>query len=152
MLHAMTSDERSTRADANLEAAMQARALADPRPWLRARLRLLRERDPEAFERALVHYQEELLPGVAGGDDPVAAWIAYGRAVGEWTGTGRTVAVDPSGRAAAWSAPHRDDLLVLHLPDAGDAPALAIMSPARPTPAQRAALDLLVLGREGLTG
>jgi len=144
----MTNDEQRARADEKLEAALAERALADPRPWLRDRLRLLRERSPDAFEAALAHYQGELLPAVAGGADPVAAWIGYGRALGEWTAPGRTVAVDPSGRSRAWEAPHRDDLLVLHLPEAAEAPALCILGPARPTPAQRAALELLVLGRE----
>lgn len=144
----MSTDEQSARADANLETALAARGLADPRPWLRDRLRRLRERNPEAFEEALAHYRGELLPTVAEGGDPVDAWVTYGHALGEWTGPGRTVAIDPTGRAAAWSPPHGDHLLVLHLPEADDAPALTIMAPAHPTPAQRAALELLVLGRE----
>jgi hypothetical protein len=138
------------RADARLEAALSERALADPRDGFRARLRWLRETNPELFERAARHYEDEVLPGLAGEEDPVEAWVEYGRYVEELVAPGRTVAIDEFGRAVPYVRPLIPELLVLHVPEDRDAAAVTLAMPRAPSPAQRATCDLLVRGRLSL--
>jgi hypothetical protein len=72
------ADDPKTRADARLEAALETATVRDPRPLYRPILRYLRERDPSAFERAIRHFDEELVPAVAGDADPLTAWLDFG--------------------------------------------------------------------------
>ncbi len=117
--------------------------LADPRKELRDRLRWLKGAHPEAFERAVRYYEERTLPQLAEGD-PLAAWVEYARELGELTAEGRVVSVDATGRARAWSG---EADLVLFVPSDDRETAFAALSPAEPSPAQRATYDLLVRGR-----
>ena len=91
-----------------------------------------------------------MLPDLAEGEDPVGAWIEYGRYLADLVSPGRAVAIDALGRADAWAPAGGGPLLVLHLPDDRTGAAQALVAPLEPTPAQRAAHDLLVLGRLGL--
>jgi hypothetical protein len=143
-------EQLRSRADARLDSALVARGLADPRETYRGRLRALREASPELFATALRHYEEVVLPDLAEGEDPVGAWIEYGRYLADLVSPGRAVAIDALGRADAWAPAGAGPLLVLHLPDDRTGAAQALVAPLEPTPAQRAAHDLLVLGRLGL--
>ena len=136
------------RADARLETALQDADQQDPRPLYRPALRHLRDREPEAFQDALRYFEEELIPAVAGETDPLAAWLDYGRRLARALGEGRLVELDSTGRARPVRDPGEARGLVLHLPDDTAAPALALRSPRDPSPAQRAALELLVQGRQ----
>jgi hypothetical protein len=93
------SEQAKERADARLLEAFAREGIEDNRPAYRQRLRQLRDRNPAAFERALRHYEDEVLPALGVEDDPVAAWIAYGVWLGELDGPGRLLAVDADGRA-----------------------------------------------------
>lgn len=142
------SDDLRARADARLERALETAAIRDPRPLLRPVLRQLKERDDAAFRSALHHYDNVLLPAVAGTGDAVSEWRAYARLLATLAGAGRTVAVDGSGRAATVSADAApESALLLHLPDDGAAPTVVLHCPRDPTPAQEASLELLVHGR-----
>jgi|GEM_PF-2158500 len=129
-------------------------ALADPRAAYRAYLRTLRERDAEAFERAVALY-DDLVQHIAGGADAREQWLEYGTALAALV-EGRLVRIDRNGLAA----PHQNALdadddpppLVLHLPDRTSMPALPVALPARPSPAQQATLALLIEGRQELEG
>lgn len=150
-------------ATARLEAALAASSVRDPRAAFRAALRALKEDRPESFQDALRYYETVLVPRIAEQDeDPVAAWLAYGRRIAELSGSGRTWRVDPSGRAretheapsspddgapAGAAAPASD--LLLFVPDRPTAPVVPLSGPAEPTAAQQASLDLLVFGRLG---
>lgn len=138
----------SARADARLEAALQDADHADPRPLYRPALRYLRDRNPDAFQDALRYYEGELIPAVAGEADPLAAWLDYGRRLARALGTGRLVELDSTGRARPVGDPEDARGLVLHLPDDGSAPALALRRPRDPSKAQQAAFELLVQGRQ----
>lgn len=146
----MTDDARA-RADARLEAALDSASARDPRPFYRAVLRHLRERDDQGFRRALRYYEEELVPAVAGEADPLAAWAEYGGVLASVLGAGQTVELDGTGRArrleSAESAIGAEGL-VLHIPDATDAPVLVLRYPKDPSAAQHAAYELLVQGRQ----
>jgi hypothetical protein len=140
------------RADARLEEALERAALRDPRPFFRDRLRLLKDREPEAFEEARRYAEEALLPRVAAeGSDPVAEWFAYGERLAELGGPGRTVSVHPGGRARTFAPPLHPDHLVLHLPDDTRTPALMLLAPQHLSPAQQATYDLLVEGKLALS-
>ena len=141
------SDDLRARADARLEAALAESPWRDPRPYLRHALKQLKERDPAAFERALAHFDATLIPAVAAEADPMAEWLEYGRLLGSLAGTGRVVAIDGSGRAATPESTPAADSLLLHLPDAPEAPAVVLRCPRDATPAQEASMELLVLGR-----
>jgi hypothetical protein len=130
-------------AEARLEEAAAALRLADPRPALRERLRLLREAQPDAFRRAIDHYETTVLPALAG-DDPLAAWLEYGRFIGQLTSNGRLTAIDSTGRAAPHRPPAAAGIVVLYLPEDTAVDALLLASPREPSAAQQAAIQLLV--------
>lgn len=133
-------------ADRRLEETLERERIADPRESLRARLRALR--GTAHFDRAVAHYQEALLPGVANGTlDPLAAWLEYGRLIAG-AAPGREVAVDVDGRDGAELADPAS--LLLHVPEERGAPVTPLRAPADPSPAQRATLALLVEGRTRL--
>lgn len=142
----MTDDEKS-RADARLETALGAADQRDPRPFFRTALKHLRERDDEGFRRALRYFEDELVPAVAGDADPLAAWADYGAVLARAVGPGRTVELDPTGRARDVETAAGSRGLVLHIPNATDAPVLVLRCPRNPAPAQHAARELLVDGR-----
>jgi hypothetical protein len=143
----MTEDLRR-RADERLESTLaETGELQDPRPFFRPVLRHLRNGDPSAFDRALSHFESTLIPGVAAGGDPVAAWLAYAELLAAALGPGRRVEVDASGRAHDLADLAGAGGLVLHIPDADDAPVLVMRCPARPSSAQNATVELLVAGR-----
>ena len=70
-------------ADSRLEAALTAAGLEDSRPALRARLKLLRERDAAAFEQAVRRYEDEIVPALAEATSPLDAWLEYAKLLGE---------------------------------------------------------------------
>jgi hypothetical protein len=112
-------------------------------------MRQLRETDESAFRRAREHYETRLLPTVARDDtDPLAEWLDYGRVLAELASPGRTVEIDPSGRALPYSQPVSPDRLVLHLPTSARDPAILVGLPTTLSPAQRATYSLLVKGEK----
>lgn len=141
-------DDDKARADARLEAALEGSGQRDPRPFFRLALKHLRERDDEAFRRALRYYEEELVPAVAGDSDPLSAWAAYGAVLARSTGPGRTVELDATGLARDVESAVGADGLVLYIPEATDAPVLVLRYPREAAPAQHAACELLVSGRQ----
>lgn len=139
------------KADALFEQAVRARGARDPRDFFRERLRELKARDAEAYRRAVARYEEELIPSIASGEaEPLAAWQEYGRFLAELTAPGRTVEIDPAGRARDYDPPAPDDRLVLHLPDSRKLKALLVALPPALSPAQKATYDLLVAGKTRL--
>ena len=150
----MTSTEQTedprARADRLLEAALERTGARDPRPACRERLRELKGVDAAAFERAVGHYRDRLVPSIVAGEEPLAAWVEYGRAIAELTFEGRTVAVDRTGLAREYATPPDPEALVLHLPKGGRRRALVVALPREPSSAQRATRDLLVDGRSNL--
>lgn len=140
--------DTKTRADARLEAALADADQADPRPLFRPALKYLRAHRPDAFQAALRHFEDELLPAAAGEADPLAAWLEYGRHLARALGDGRLVELDSTGRARPVTDPAVARGLVLHVPDDAGAPALTLRYPSEPSKAQRAAFELLVEGRQ----
>jgi hypothetical protein len=142
------ADDLKSRADARLAAALAADAApADPRPLFRPVLRHLREHDPAAFTRAIAHFEDVLVPAVAEGGDPLAAWMEYGLLLAAALGGGRMLEVDPTGFARPVPDPNSSGQLVLHVPDSETAPVLVLRHPASPSAAQVATVELLVDGR-----
>lgn len=137
-------------ADRRLEAALEETGARDPRGACRERLRGLKAIDAAAFEQAIGHYRERLIPSIIAGEEPFAAWVEYGRTIAELTFHGRTVAIDRTGLAREYSTPADPEALVLHLPEGGRGRALVVAEPREPSPAQQATCDLLVDGRSTL--
>lgn len=139
------TDELRQRANRRFERALEESGARDPRDFYRDRLRDLRARDEEAFLRAVEHYEQKLLPAVAEEtSDPLVEWLEYGRLLAELTSPGKTVQIDPSGRAVAYEPPVPHDHLVLHLPDSSRERAVPVGLPASLSPAQSATYQLLV--------
>ncbi len=136
------------RADARLETALQDVDRQDPRPLYRPALKYLRNRKPDAFAEALRHFEDELIPAVAGEADPLAEWLAYGRRLARALGDGRLLEIDSTGRARPVTDVEQARGLVLHVPDDAAAPALALHHPKNPSTAQQATFELLVEGRQ----
>ena len=136
-------------ADSRLEAALTAAGLEDSRPALRARLKLLRERDAAAFEQAVRRYEDDIVPALAESTSPLDAWLEYAKLLGELTGRGEFVAIDETGLASAWAPPYRPGTMVLHLPGDATLPALPAAVPVAPSAPQQAARGLLLEGRLG---
>ena len=134
-------------ADERLEAALEKTGARDPRAVCRERLRQLKSVDEAAFEQALGHYRDRLIPAIAAGEEPLTAWVEYGRTIARLTFRGRTVAIDRTGLAREYATPADPEALVLHLPRGGKGRALLVAQPRDPSPAQQATCDLLVDGR-----
>ena len=134
-------DTAKAQAEARTAQAIAEGPCQDFRPDYRERLRWLKETRPEAFARALAAY-DTLVSEIAAGGDPLHEWRNYGRRLGELSGAGRIVGIDPTGRSV--EASDAPDLLVLHLPDDINVPALPLAVPKHPSDAQKATLDLLV--------
>jgi len=145
-------EDLQARADRRFQEALEESGGRDPREFYRERLRDLKGSDPEAYRRAVEHYRDLLIPGVAAGEkEPIQAWMEYGCLLAELTSPGRIVQVDPSGRAAPLSPPVPLDHLVLHLPGAPGIRAILVSLPAELSPAQKATYDLLVAGKQKIT-
>jgi hypothetical protein len=145
----MTSPDLREQAEARFQAALRERNARDPRDFYRDRLRALKGENPEAFREATRYYEETLIPAVAAPDsDPLAEWLEYGRVLARLAMPGRTVQIDPTGRASDYARPVPPDALVLHLPESRPA-ALLVGLPAALSPAQKAAHDLLVRQAQG---
>ncbi|HSM35325.1 MAG TPA: hypothetical protein VK837_02925 [Longimicrobiales bacterium] len=133
-------------ADAALQQALEEHGVADPRGVLRDRLRALR--GTAHFERAVAHYRDVLVPGVADGTlDPLEAWLEYARLVAGCV-PGREVAIDADGRDGADASAAAS--LLLHIPEERGAPVTPLRAPAAPSAAQSATVALLVEGRTRL--
>jgi hypothetical protein len=135
-------DSAKRRSDELTETAISTAMIADFREAYRERLRWLKETQPQAFARALAHYNDMLVPNIAEGTDPIAEWIEYGKLLGTLSGPGQLVRIDETGKAKPADA--SVDGLVLHLPDDTGVPALALAVPKNLSDAQRATLNLLV--------
>lgn len=141
------TEDPQAMADRRLEAVLEDTGARDPRALCRERLRVLKGVDAAAFEQAVGHYRDRLVPSIVAGEEPFTAWIEYGRTIAGLTFAGRTVAVDRTGLAREYSTPANPDVLVLHLPRGGKGRALLVAWPREPSAAQQAACDLLVDGR-----
>jgi hypothetical protein len=141
----VANDVLRERADQRFARALQETGARDPRDFYRQRLRELRERDEGAFQRALDYYENRLVPAVAAeGSDPLVEWLEYGRLLAQLSLDGRTVQVDPTGRAGPYAPPVPLEHLVLHLPTSTREAALPVGIPPELSPAQRATFELLV--------
>lgn len=146
----MADADLRARADQRFESALRESGARDPRDFYRKQLRELKEGNPQAFRQALAYYEERLIPAVAAeGSDPLGEWLEYGRVLAAFTLPGRTVQVDPTGRAHDYARPVPADHLVLHLPQDANRPALVLGLPPKLSPPQRANYDLLVRQSQG---
>jgi hypothetical protein len=131
-------------AEDRLLAAAERLGLTDPRPSYRERLRVLREQHPDAFSRAIAHYETAVLPALAETADPMAVWTAYGGFLGRLTSDGNAYRVDATGRSQPFRPPVVPGELVLFVPDNAADDVLVMALPEIATPAQDATVDLLV--------
>jgi hypothetical protein len=138
------------KADARLEASLAEASIRDPRELYRARMKHLRQRSPGAFETALRHYEETVVPRTAQDADPVAEWLAYGRLLAELDGPGRFMAVDGVGRARPWREGDAWAGMVVYLPDEKGGRPFTVCMPRDATAAQLATHALLVEGKREL--
>jgi hypothetical protein len=144
----MSDPELREKADRRFEEVLAKTGARDPRDFFRQRLRELRERDTDAYRRAVAYFEQRLIPSVAAEEtDALGEWLEYGRFLAELVSAGRTVQIDASGRAHDYAPPVPPDHLVLHLPTSTRGAVQVVGIPARLSPAQRATYDLLVGGR-----
>ena len=141
------------KADARFAAALAAGGARDPRDYYRARLRDLKQSNPQGYADAVAYYQTMLVPSIAeDGADPLVAWRDFGLLLARLSAPGRAVAVDPGGRSRPFEPPGEAEDMILHLPDARNTRALLVGLPPEPSPAQMATHNWLVLGRRALGG
>jgi hypothetical protein len=147
----MATDPQA-QADERLESALAASGARDPRPECREVLRGIRRRDESEYAAAVAEYRESVVRPIAEqGADPIGTWIDFGVRLADRLAPGRTVIVDPAGRAADYAAPPSPSGLILHLPRERAGRAIPVALPAEPTGAQRATLELLAHGRVKLS-
>jgi len=147
----MADADLRARADERFAQALAAAGARDPRDFYRKQLVELKTADAAAYRRALAWFEQQLIPAVARDDgDPMAEWLEYGRFLASLAAPGRTVQIDPTGRAADYARPVPADALVLHLPDRTTTPAIVVGIPTALSPAQRASYDLLVKQAQSL--
>lgn len=131
-------------ADTYTRQALEAGGWADMRPVYRALLRRLKETDRAAFDDASRRFASTVEPGITAGElDPVAAWVEYGAWMAARWNPGRLVGLDETGLARPAEPEPLPGHVLLFLPDAKGEAAIPILRPARPSPAQEAALELL---------
>ncbi len=146
----MAADPQRARAESRTDEAVQQSDFEDPRDMLRRRLKLLKDNQPASFARALEYYDNDLVPRVAEGSDPLEEWLEYGRQLGELTSPGRVLRIDAGGRARPFRSGMESQTLVLHIPNDTTFDVLPLAVPRELSPAQRATLDLLVNRARGL--
>jgi len=135
-------------ADSKLKARLKETGTPDPRDRYRQLLRRLKEAGSEGYERAVARFRDDVVGSVARGErDPLEAWFDFGHSLARDLHPGRTVALDATGRSAPYEAPPSSGDLILHLPDEKKEKAVALAIPPEPSPAQQAAMDLLVEGK-----
>ena len=102
----MADPDLRARADERFAQALAAAGARDPRDHYRKQLTELKAGDAAAYRRALAYFTDELIPAVARDDsDPLAEWLEYGRVLATLFARGRTVQIDPGGRAAVYVVP-----------------------------------------------
>jgi|1186.fasta_scaffold452734_1 hypothetical protein len=147
----MADADLRARADERFAQALAAAGARDPRDFYRKQLVELKAADAAGYRRALAYYEQELIPAVAREEsDPMAEWLEYGRFLASLAAPGRTVQIDPGGRAADYARPVPADALVLHLPDRTTLRAIVVGIPTTLSPAQRASYELLVKQAQSL--
>jgi hypothetical protein len=147
----MADEDLRARADERFARALEAAGARDPRTFYRTQMAELKAADPAAYRRAVAYFDQELIPAVAREDsDPMAEWLEYGRVIATLAAPGRTVQIDPGGRAADYARPVPPDALVLHLPERTTVKAIVVGIPSTLSPAQRASYDLLVKQAQSL--
>lgn len=147
----MADDDLRARADERFARALEAAGARDPRDFYRRQLVELKAADAAAYRRALDYFEQKLIPTVASDDgDAMAEWLDYGRLLATLATPGRTVQVDPGGRATDYARPVPPDALILHLPERTTARAIVVGIPTMLSPAQRATFDLLVKQAQSL--
>ena len=146
----MSNDPQRTRAETRTDEAVEDSGFEDPRVPLRRRLKLLKDNQPAAFSKALEYYEQDLLPRIAEGADPLSEWLDYGRQLGDLTSPGRTMSIDTSGRARPFRSGLEEQTLVLHIPNDTSVDVLPLAIPRELSAAQRATFDLLVNRARGL--
>ena len=129
-------------ADERTDQAIGDAPFEDFREAYRERLRWLKDSQPQAFTRALSHYNDILVPNIAAGAAPLAEWLEYGRLLGNLSGAGKVMQIDETGRAFPFT--NGAEGLILHLPEDTNVPALALTVPKALSDAQKATLGLLV--------
>ncbi len=141
----MADQETRNAAERRFAEALKVTGARDPRDFYRERLRELRSSDQRAFQRAMDHFEQVLLPAVAReNSDPVGEWLEYGCLLAALVEPGSAVRIDPTGRSRPYARPVPLEELVLHLPTSGKKKALAVGLPPELSPAQRATYALLV--------
>lgn len=146
----MSEGERKE-AERRLEEALESSGARDPREFYRDMLRRLKADSIPNYQRAVAYYDAVLVPGIASGsEDPLVAWLEYGRTLAELTAPGHTVDVDRSGLSRPHEPGDSRDQLVLHIPDARNRRAILVGLPADLSGAQRATFDFLVRGKQRL--
>jgi hypothetical protein len=136
-------------AEARLEQSAAALGLADPRPPYRERLRSLRETHPDAFQRALTHYENVVLPAMTSGD-ALTAWLSYASFLAGLTADGELHTIDETGRASVYAGSLAARSLVLFVPVETSEAVLVAAAPLQPSAAQQATVELLVNRRLSL--
>ncbi len=144
------SAEASQIADERLNRAIAESGAHDPRGGCREQLRRLQQQNPERYAEGVAYYGKTLVPSIAGGEaEPLTAWRDYALFIARLAAPGKAVAVDRKGRARPFAAPGAPTDMVLYLPEPTRAPAVLISLPPKPSRAQSATRDWLVLTSRG---
>ena len=146
----MTEGDKAI-ADRRSEEAFADGPFEDPRAAFREKLRRFREEQSQAFAAGLEYFEKTLIPNVAAGGDPIGEWVAYGRRLGELSGQGKTVDIDPTGRARPFDGEFAANSLIVYLPEDTSVEALPVAVPRELSDAQRASFDLLIRRARALT-
>lgn len=141
------SETPQQKADALLEATLQATGARDPREFYRERLKELRAESVSGYEKAVAHYTSTLIPSIVDGVNPLDAWTEYGRTLAQLRAPGRTVCIDATGRSEPWAFPPKAGSLILHLPEEKRKKALIVGLPSELSDAQRSTWEWLVSGK-----
>jgi CRISPR/Cas system-associated protein Cas10 (large subunit of type III CRISPR-Cas system) len=146
------TEDLQQEADRRFATRLEETGARDPRDFYRELLKQLKTRNEESYGKAVARFRDEVVGPIARDDrDPLEAWVGYGLSLARELHPGRTVVLDRAGRSVPFEPPPDPDSMILQLPDEKRDRAVPVNLPTDPSPAQRAAMDLLVEGKVKLS-
>jgi len=140
--------EQRRDAEARLEGVLAETGAHDPRAAYRQILRDLKLKSETDYRLVVEDFRTSVVRTIVeDGGEPLGAWLEFGCRLAELMSPGRDVVIDATGQASPFSPPASWRDLILHLPSGRHGKGMVVGLPPNPTPAQQAAVILLVEGR-----
>lgn len=131
-----------------MDGALAKTGAHDPRAAYRQILRGLKLTSETEYTLVVEDFRTSVVSAIVEeGGEPLGTWLEFGCRLAERINPGRDVVIDATGQAKPFSPPASWRDLILHLPSDRHGKGVVVGLPPNPTPAQQAAVLLLVEGQ-----